>query len=227
MTGSGFNREVDGVVRKFGVSGYLYNSDVLLWDDCGESFWSQVEGAAVAGPETGKKLEWLDVLDTTWADFEKRHPKGKVLKGPLNRRAYAVDTYKARGYHKQDTPGFLGRDKADKRMHQKATVTGVTVGDKAFCVPHDKIKAADAPVEVEFAGETLVIEYDEDADFVIVKRKTEEGEEKLITMRAYWFAWAVFHPETEVYGYDADEEGEKNPEDKPKEKESEDKEEGF
>ena len=214
---------MNGVVRKFGVSGYLYNSDVLLWDDCSESFWSQVEGKAVVGPETDTELEWLHVVDTTFAKFKEDHPKGEVLKGPNPRRAYAFDPYKARGYDKDDSPGFLPKDKADKRMHQKAVVTGVTVGDATFCVPHKEIAKVETPVKVKVGEETLELSYDAEADAVAV---TKDGE-SVVTMRAYWFAWAVFHPETLVFEVTEDMKlkEKEEPKEAPKEDESEEEEE--
>lgn len=201
-------------MRKFGVSGYLYNSDVLLWDDCSESFWSQVEGKAVVGPETDTELEWLHVVDTTFAKFKEDHPKGEVLKGPNPRRAYAFDPYKARGYDKDDSPGFLPKDKADKRMHQKAVVTGVTIGEVSFCIPHKEIAKVETPVEVNVGEETVEIGYDEEADAVTVMHNGKPA----VTMRAYWFAWAVFHPETLVFEVTEDMKLKEKPaEDAPKE----------
>ena len=46
-TGIAFNSNVDGEVLEFGVSGLLYNSDVLLYDRKTESLWSQIMGKAV------------------------------------------------------------------------------------------------------------------------------------------------------------------------------------
>ena len=86
-------------------------------------------------------LTGLDVTDTTYAGFKKDHPKGEVLAAPGDRRRYAFDPYKAGGYDKQDSlPRFVKGKKADKRMHQKATVTGVMIGETAYCVPHKEIE---------------------------------------------------------------------------------------
>lgn len=202
MTGSGYNRNVDGVVRKFGVSGFLYNSDVLLWDDCGESFWSQVEGKAIAGPETDKELTWLHVKDITFGKFKKDFPAGEVLVGPNPRQTYGADPYKSRGYDKDDSPGFLPKEKADRRMHQKAIVTGVTLDEKAFCIPHAEIAKVETPLEVKFGEQTLTIAYDEESDSVSVTIKATDKETEpkaVVALRAYWFAWAVFHPDTTVF----------------------------
>ncbi|MFU8817641.1 MAG: DUF3179 domain-containing (seleno)protein, partial [Pseudomonadales bacterium] len=59
----------------FGVSGLLYNSDVLLFDRNTESLWSQILGKAVSGPLRGEPLPQLPAFHTTWADWRERHPQ--------------------------------------------------------------------------------------------------------------------------------------------------------
>ena len=48
-TGMAFLAVIGGERRVFGVSGLLYNSDVLLYDRNSETLWSQLRGKAVAG----------------------------------------------------------------------------------------------------------------------------------------------------------------------------------
>jgi hypothetical protein len=61
-------REIGGQVREFGISGLLYQSNMLLYDrqpdPNAESLWSQIERCAVTGPAAGEKLELMPV------DFE-------------------------------------------------------------------------------------------------------------------------------------------------------------
>ena len=44
--------DIDGTRFSFGVSGLLYNSDVLLYDRETESLWSQLMGKAVSGSQS-------------------------------------------------------------------------------------------------------------------------------------------------------------------------------
>lgn len=48
-TGMAFDPRVDGRSLTFGVSGLLYNSDLLMYDHQTESLWSQIEGAGGFG----------------------------------------------------------------------------------------------------------------------------------------------------------------------------------
>ena len=78
-TGVAFRSDVAGNITEFGVSGLLYNSDVLLYDKKTESLWSQIMGEAVAGKLLGEKLNPIPISHTTWRDWLARHPDTKVL----------------------------------------------------------------------------------------------------------------------------------------------------
>jgi hypothetical protein len=55
-----YNRTVDGDTLLFGVSGKLYESNMLMFDEGTESLWSQASGVAIAGDLTSKNLELIN-----------------------------------------------------------------------------------------------------------------------------------------------------------------------
>ncbi|UCH41924.1 MAG: DUF3179 domain-containing protein, partial [Gammaproteobacteria bacterium] len=55
-TAVAFDATVGGKPTDFGVSGLLYNSDVLLYDRETESLWSQIMSQAISGPRVGTML---------------------------------------------------------------------------------------------------------------------------------------------------------------------------
>ncbi len=61
-----FNRYFNDKVHSFGVTGYLYESNLLMYDNITESFWSQSLGEAVIGDYTGEKLK---IINTTLLEF--------------------------------------------------------------------------------------------------------------------------------------------------------------
>lgn len=61
-----FNAEVQAQTLQFGVSGLLYNSDLLLYDRQQQSLWSQITGEAISGPFMGQRLKRLPATLTTW-----------------------------------------------------------------------------------------------------------------------------------------------------------------
>lgn len=74
-----FDATVDGRQRSFGVSGLLFNSDVLMYDRETNSLWSQLGMRAVSGPAVGKTLTWLPSERLTWKAWRTAHPNGEVL----------------------------------------------------------------------------------------------------------------------------------------------------
>ena len=74
-----FRRDFDGAFTTLGVSGLLYNSDLLLYDWKSKSLWSQEMGQAVSGLRKGECLVYVPIEHTTWADWKKQHPQIKVL----------------------------------------------------------------------------------------------------------------------------------------------------
>ncbi len=65
-TGMAFSADLDGEASSFGVSGLLYESDVLLYDQLTNSLWSQILQKAVSGPMKGRELAMLPLRHTTW-----------------------------------------------------------------------------------------------------------------------------------------------------------------
>ena len=79
-----FDRRFDDGVRVFGVSGLLYNSNVLMFDrqpEGRESLWSQAQMRAVTGPAAEEEAH-LTVLPselTSWRDWVERLPYTRVM----------------------------------------------------------------------------------------------------------------------------------------------------
>jgi len=81
LCGSGmvFDARINGERLNFGVSGRLYNSDVLFYDRKSESLWSQLKMEAVTGQMAGTKLTLLPLEHTRWDSWRQRHPATTVL----------------------------------------------------------------------------------------------------------------------------------------------------
>jgi hypothetical protein len=51
----GVRRDVGGTITEFGVSGLLYNSDLVFYDRNTETLWDQVIAEGIVGPLTGDR----------------------------------------------------------------------------------------------------------------------------------------------------------------------------
>lgn len=64
-----------------GTSGFLYQSNKLMYDSRTQSLWSTIDGEPVVGPlvNQGIKLDVLPMVTTTWEEWLSLHPETKVL----------------------------------------------------------------------------------------------------------------------------------------------------
>ena len=97
-----FDRRVAGQVLRFGVSGKLRHSDMVMYDRETQSWWQQAEGRAIVGALTGTELRHLPSWLESWGDFKSRHPEGLVMEEPAFNRAYGRNPY--RGYDSSAKP---------------------------------------------------------------------------------------------------------------------------
>lgn len=195
LTASGivYEREVAGRELTFGVSGKLYQSNVLLYDKATESLWSQLAERAVTGEWMGTKLRAIPSTLTTWAYWRLRHPSTLVLSERTgHRRPYSKDPY--REYHRSGEVMFPV-SRTDGRLEPKEMVLGVTIGDTEVAFSFSRLALATKPVALEVEGSRLEVQYDE------TSRTAEASVDgaPLAAFTGYWFAWYAFHPDTAVW----------------------------
>jgi hypothetical protein len=163
LCGSGVTaeRRVDGQVTDFGVSGYLWQSDLVMYDDLTESLWSQILAKAVRGPRTGDSLSLVPSQRTRLGDWRESYPETEVLLPPPESKTVTGDytQYSNRGYPGYDESERIGigqNDFDDDRLHPKTQVIGVTVGEDSVAYPLPRIDAAGV-VNDTVGGEPIVV----------------------------------------------------------------------
>ncbi len=244
LCGSGVTgvRRVDGTETTFGVSGRLWKSDLVMYDELTDSLWSQILAQAIRGPRTGDRIELVPSTLTTWGAWREEHPGTRVLLPPPisgtvgednGVRDYDRNPYA--GYSENSRIGIGNNDFEDDRLHPKTMVIGVENGDVARAYPFPAVESAGGVVNDTVGGLPVVVAIDPGGSLVAYER-TVEGEtltfegvddrhlraggsrwrvvsglaidgsfEGTQLRRAndvspeFWFAWAQFHPETEVY----------------------------
>ena len=149
-----FNREVDGEVLRFGVSGNLRNSDLIMWDNKSLSWWQQFTGQAIVGDKTGTQLEFMPAQLVSWKDFKERYPKGQVLS--TNGRNYGINPYA--GYDSTENP-FLYLGTPDPRLRATERVLGFFDNENSIAYPLPAIAAAGV-VEDTIGDMDVVIFYE-------------------------------------------------------------------
>ena len=76
-----YSTTVDGEVISFGTSGFLYQSNKLMYDRKTNSLWHQFRGEPVTGElaDSGIVLDVIPVSLTTWGEWLASHPDTTVL----------------------------------------------------------------------------------------------------------------------------------------------------
>jgi hypothetical protein len=199
-TGLVFDAHVNGERLEFGVSGLLYNSDVLLFDRQSDSLWSQIESKSVVGKFKGQALTLLNSRHTSWADWQKRYPDTLVLSQDTGfSRNYNRDPYSS--YYTMDSTYFPVSHKAPKKWHPKERVLGLNIGNQSKAWPFIELEKAFKDTQEGVLAATLnqtkvFIHWDAHARNAYVL--DEEGNE-IPSIQAFWFAWFTFHPDTSIF----------------------------
>lgn len=180
LCGSGVTAErtVDGEETIFGVSGLLWQSDLVMYDEKTESLWSQILATAIRGPKTGTTMSLVPSTRTTWGEWREEHPETEVLLPPPisntvqgeTRRDYERDPYL--GYEDSTRIGIDNNELEDDRLHPKAIVIGIAAGDVARAYPLDTVSKAgvvndqvgDRPVVVTNTADDSLVAYDRRVD---------------------------------------------------------------
>lgn len=131
-TAIAYDRRVDGEVLRFGVSGLLRNSDLVMWDDATTSLWQQISGEGVVGTYAGTQLEPISTAIVSFSQFRDSFPEGLSLSRETGLgRSYGINPYA--GYSSLETP-FLFAGEPDPRLPALSRVVGVLedYGVKAY-----------------------------------------------------------------------------------------------
>ena len=175
--------------KNLGVSGKLYNSNLVMYDRATDSYIPQVIFTAVTGPLKGEKLEQFPVTRTTWQLWKQKYPDTLVL---------SRETGYPRDYDRNPYPGYEDALRIwfpvvaeSDRFHSKKIVHGIENNGEYIAIPKDEFKKE---VDITLGNEFIKIRYNQDLDAIEVFK----GGQKLPSFDAFWFAWYAFHPDTKV-----------------------------
>ncbi|PCI29952.1 hypothetical protein COB55_01060 [Candidatus Wolfebacteria bacterium] len=193
-TGVVFDPTVNGIEREFGVSGKLWQSNLLMYDRTGdgdtESLWSQVLGEGVLGPETGTRLKVLRADTVQFGSWIKDHPDTTVLSVDTGEsRRYGSDPYG--DYYTNESVSF-GATFNDDRLHPKRFVLGIEIDGKFKAYDKDALPIGETTDT--FNGNTITIQKTSSGEVLMT---TGKGEVSFIG--GFWFSWLAVHPDTELW----------------------------
>ena len=173
FTGVAYERILGGDEVEFGVSGLLYNSDLVMYDRKTDTLWSQITGQAIVGELTGMKLKRINLETITWGDWKKLHPDTQVL---------STDTGFVRDYGSSPYTGYevssnilFPVDNTDSRLHNKEIVYGVEFGGIAKAYPMKSVRTAGLVNDL-VGGRSILVLYDTEANVVRIFDRESDGQ---------------------------------------------------
>jgi len=180
-----FDRVVGGRTLTLGVSGLLYESNLVMFDRETESLWSQVLGRAVVGELLGTELEIESMSVLTYKVLKAKYPDAKVLSQKTGHpRNYTIYPY---GDYDENDDIYFPVSVTDAR-YQAKTIMYVTPFDgRSFAFPITSLPENDKR-SVESGGTRLTL-FKQDGEITV----TTQGGKNLPGYYEMWFSWATHH----------------------------------
>ncbi len=180
-TATAWNRVIPGGETTFGVSGLLYNTNVIPYDRLTNSNWSQLLQKSVNGKLINTEAEDFQVIETTWKTWRSMYPKSKVLSTKTGfGRNY--DAYPYRDYRTNDNALLFNIIPDDRRIPRKERVIGVVIDGEVkvyrfSSLPQEKgvgsnVFYGKGIIKDVFKGQQIIIVGDEKRNILVAFENT-------------------------------------------------------
>ena len=155
-TGVGWDRMINNDETTFGVSGLLYNTNLMPYDRASNSTWSQQRLDCVNGPNKGQEAVIHAFIETSWKTWKQAFPDSKVMN--LNTgfsRNYS--RYPYGDYRTNDRDLLFPISNEDDRLPAKERVLGVRVNNSFVAYQFDDSSEELELISDRFNGQELLV----------------------------------------------------------------------
>ena len=129
-TGIAWDRVINNNETTFGVSGLIYNSNLIPYDRGSNSNWSQLKLLSVNGSLAGTSVNTFPVIETSWLTAKQTFTDAKVVTTSTGHsRSYG--TYPYGDYKTNNGLLIFPVSPDDSRLQRKERVLGVLANDEA------------------------------------------------------------------------------------------------
>ena len=176
-TGIGWKRSIDGQTTTFGVSGLLYNTNLIPYDRLTNSNWSQIRLDCVNGQLSGQKVETYHLVETTWKTWKELFSKSSVISSNTGiSRNYSQYPY---GDYKTNHSKLLFPvTRNDDRLPQKERVLGLIISNKARVFRFKLFKDHTSLINDKFGNKNIVVVGNRNKNFMVAFEKDLGGIER-------------------------------------------------
>jgi hypothetical protein len=174
---------------EFGVSGKLYESNLLMYDKETDSLWSQIEGRAVVGDRIGDDLTIYPSQVMQYSVFQEKHPESLVLS---DKTGYLRDyTFYPYGGYEESNSLLFPVSISDQRLPVKEIMYIVNTENHSVAL---KDKSLNKEIVSIDTPDGVVTAHVVDGE-VVVKNIREEV---LPGYTAMWFSWVNHNQESGI-----------------------------
>lgn len=163
-TAIGWEREYKGNITTFGVSGLLYQTNLMPYDRVTNSTWSQMRLQSVNGQLIGTEANLFQVFETTWGTWKSFYPNTTVVSTNTGHsRNYARYPY---GDYKTSENLLFSVSVKDQRLPAKERVLGI-ISDESVKV-YQYSNFITNPILIDnFRGVNYVVVGSKEENFII------------------------------------------------------------
>lgn len=134
-TAVGWDRQIGERTTTFGVSGKLYNTNLMPYDRETDSYWSQLRLDCVNGELIGTKINTIPIVETSWETWRASYPNTLLMNRNtgINRN---YDVYPYDDYITNNDRIFFPVNNIDNRLPAKERVLTVITagGSRAYSI---------------------------------------------------------------------------------------------
>lgn len=179
LTGSGigWDRQLSAKATTFGVSGKLYNSNLIPYDRETDSYWSQMKLQCVFGPNKGRLPGLVPIVETTWETWRAMYPNSSVV---------SLNTGFSRPYGRYPYGSFRTAEylifpvnPLDDRLPMKERVGGLIVEGQARAYQLSNFGAGVGVINDTFSDLPVVVAASEPDNFMVIFERTVGGSVQL------------------------------------------------
>jgi len=185
-TGIGWERTIEGdetifgqklFETTFGVSGLIYNSNLIPYDRITNSKWSQIKLKCVNGALKGSEIQTFTLVETTWESWKSMYPATLVVSTQTGySRNY--DRYPYGDYKTNNDDILFPLTHGDDRLDSKERVHGIIIDEKAKAYRFETFAENTKLIKDEFRNIPLLIVGNKERNFIVsFERRLEDGTE--------------------------------------------------
>ncbi|MGR3811618.1 DUF3179 domain-containing protein [Jiulongibacter sp. NS-SX5] len=175
-----YPRELNGQTTTYGVSGLLFNSNLILYDRASESLWSQMLLSSINGEFKDQEIPFYQTIETTWATWKSWYPESLVL-DPPNQMPRSYDEYAYGGYRENHDLLLFPPKNDFTGFPRKERILGVVNEGRMYPFRFNQFQNGVGHLTSKVGNREVLVFGNAEANYLFAnENKTEQGAEVVV-----------------------------------------------